>query len=76
VLLAVALLIAVVVYSKVSPILNSVRRAIKETEAIIATVSEKIVGPASGGSGIARAAGRTVSFLLGLSRRGRKRKEG
>ena len=75
VLLAVALLIAVVVYSKVSTILNSVRRTIKETEAIIATVSEKVVGPAGGGSGIARAAGKTLSFLFGLSRRGRKERK-
>ena len=72
VLLAMALLLVIVVYWKLSSILDSAKRTVKEAETIVTTLSEKVVGPAGGGSRMARGTGKTLSFLFGLLGRGRR----
>ena len=74
VLLLVTLLIAVVLVSKVSSVLNSAKRTAKGVEDMMSTVSGSVVKPAAAGSGIAFGAGKILAFILGLGRR--KKKQG
>ena len=70
-LLAVALLVVLIVWSKVSSVLDSTKRTIKGVESIVDTVSSKFAGPATAGSGVVFGARRVVSFLTGLAKRRR-----
>ena len=74
VLVTVALLAILLLYRKISAVLDSARRTIKQTENIVTTVSGKVVGPAAAGSGIAFGAGKLAAFLGGFA--GNKRKGG
>lgn len=70
-LLVVALLVILVLFRKVSALLDSVKRTIKGAEDVISTVSDKVVRPATAGSGVAFGVGKVGAFLLGLRRRGK-----
>ena len=70
-LLAVALIVVLVLFRKVSALLDSVKRTVKDAENVISTVSDKVVGRATAGSGVAFGAGKVGAFLLGLRRRGK-----
>ena len=56
-------------YRKVSSILDSARRTIKNTEELVSTVSSKVVRPAAVGSGAAFGVGKLLAFLMGFSKR-------
>ena len=71
-LLAVALLVIFVLFRKVSALLDSVKRTVKDAEDVISVISDKVVGRATAGSGVAYGAGKVGAFLLGLRRRGKK----
>ena len=59
-------------YRKVSSLLSSVRKTIKNVEEITSAVSESFVKPATAGSGVAFGAGKLISFLLGFRKGGKK----
>ena len=56
-------------YRKVSSILDSAKRTIKNTEDVLSTVSSKVVRPATVGSGAAFGVGKLLAFLMGFSKR-------
>jgi len=72
VLLGVTLLAILTLYSKISSILSSAKRTLKAAEDIATTVSDRMVGPAAAGSGVAFGAGKAMAFLFGLSNRKKK----
>ena len=74
-ILLVSMVILVFVFWKLSAFLNSARRAMKSAEEITAVVSDRIVGPATAGSGVAFGAGKLAAFVLGWSK-GKKRQGG
>jgi uncharacterized membrane protein (Fun14 family) len=74
-ILLVAMAILVFVLWKLSAFLNSARRTMKNAEEITAAVSDRIVGPAAAGSGVAFGAGKLAAFVLGWSK-GKKRQGG
>ena len=63
-------------YSKLSAVLKSAKQTLKSVEEVAAAVSGKIVGPATAGSGAAFGAGKLAAFVLGFSRKKRKKKGG
>ena len=67
------LLLLFVTYRKLSAVLNSARQTLKNVEEVAAAISGKIVGPAAAGSGVAFGAGKLASFVLGFSRKKRKK---
>ena len=64
-ILLVILILVFSIYRKVTQALNSAGRILDNTEEIVNTVSENIVGPASSGSGIAFSIGKLFAFLRG-----------
>jgi hypothetical protein len=74
-ILLVTLLLLVVLYSKLSSVMDSIRRTMKSAEEVTGALSAKIVGPAAAGSGVAFGAGKVAAFILGLSKK-RKRRGG
>lgn len=71
-LLVVVLLVILVLFRKVSALLNSVKRTVKDAEDVISVISDKVVGRATAGSGVAFGVGKVGAFLLGLRRRGKR----
>ena len=51
VMLVVTTLAVIIIYFKVSKVLNSAKRTLESVEGIISTISEKLVAPAAAGSG-------------------------
>ena len=74
--LVVALLTIVIVYSKISSVLNSAKRTVEEAEDIVSTVAGRVVRPAVAGSGMVFGAGKVLSFFLGRSRKRRRKERG
>ena len=71
--LLIALVFLLVVYKKVSSVLDSVRRTMNSAEEVAAAVSSGIVKPARRGSGVAFGAGKVAASIFGLMRNlGRK----
>lgn len=68
-LLLFVLIAVILLYSKVSSLLESVKRTAKSTEEMIATVNQNIAQPAASNSGVAFGVGKVVSFLLGFLKR-------
>ena len=66
-LFAMAVLLAL--YWKLSGVLDSARRIMKNADEVADAISSRIVGPAAAGSGVAFGAGKVAAFILGLSRR-------
>lgn len=75
-LLAALLFMALFLFRKVSAMLNSAKRTIRDAENVISAVSDKVVGPATKGSGVAFGVGKVGAFLLGLRRRGKGGRNG
>ena len=73
VILLAVLIITLVLYSKLSSVLNSARRTLKGTEEIVSAVS-KLARPAAAGTGTAFGVGKVAAFLFGLSRRKKNRR--
>ena len=68
-LLTAALMVVLVVWRKVSTVLDSAKRTIKGAEEIVTVVSSKVVGPAAAAAGVAFGAGKLAAFLAGFVRR-------
>lgn len=68
-LLLFVLIAIILLYGKVSSLLESVKRTAKNTEEMIATVTENIAKPAASKSGVAFGLGKVLSFLFGFFRR-------
>ena len=62
-----------ILYRKLASMIDSARRTVKQAEDIFSAVSNKVVKPATAGSGAAFGAGKLASFLLGLRRKRRER---
>ena len=71
-LLAGALVFMLLVWRKVTSVLDSTKRAIKGAEDIFTTVSSKVVGPAAAGSGVAFGAGKIAAFVMGFAKKRRR----
>ena len=65
VMIVVVTLAVIIIYVKVSKILNTAKRTLESIEGIISTVSEKLVAPAAAGSGLAFGVGKLAAFLFG-----------
>lgn len=74
-LLVVLLVAAVFIFQKVSAILNSVKKTSQKIQAMTTTVSEKLVGPAAAGSGVAFGLGKLLAFVRGSSNKRKERRE-
>jgi len=73
VLIVVATLATLIVFFKVSALLNSTKRALRDAEDVVSTVSGRILGPAMASSRVAFGAGKILAFVLGLRRKQQKR---
>ena len=71
-LAAVALMVVLALYRKVTGVLGSANRIMQDAEDIVSTVSRRVVRPAAAGAGVAFGAGKALSFLFGLARRRRR----
>ena len=72
--LLIAGLVLLLTYSKVSAVLNAAKRTMKNAEEVTSTISSKIAGPAAAGSGLAFGAGKMAAFVMGFSRKEKRRK--
>jgi hypothetical protein len=68
-LLLAILIIVFLIYRKVSQAMSTANRIMRDTEEIVATVSDSLVRPAAAGSGVAFGMGKAVAFLRGARRR-------
>ena len=62
------LLTTLILYRKLSAVLNSAKRTLKGTEEVVSALS-KLARPAAVGSSTVFGAGKLAAFLLGISRR-------
>lgn len=69
VIILVILFTVLAIYRKVTRALNSAGRILDNTEEIVNTVSENIVGPAAAGSGVAFGVGKIFAFLRGAKKK-------
>ena len=74
VILLTLLLTTLILYRKLSAVLNSARRTLKGTEDVVSALS-KLARPAAVGSGTAFGVGKLAAFLLGVSRRKKNRRK-
>ena len=68
-LLLTALLAALVLFRKVTALLSSASRTVKSVEELTATVSDRLVKPATAGKGVASGAGKVGGFIFRILRR-------
>ena len=61
----VSLFILVGIYRKLSAVLESAKRTAASVDEMVETVSERIVGPATAGSGVAYGLGKAMAFFSG-----------
>lgn len=73
--LLVAILMMLLVFWKVTSVLSSIKRTMENVQQVTSELSDKIVKPATAGSGVAFGLGKLASFIRGASG-GRKRKGG
>ena len=73
-LLSMAIVAVLILYRKVASVVDSAKRTMKSAEEIVSAVSDKVVKPATAGSGVASGAGKVAAFLWGF--KGRRRKKG
>ena len=71
VMLVITTLAVIIIYFKLSSVLNSAKRTLESVEGIVSTVSEKLVAPAAAGSGLAFGLGKLAAFLF-RSRKSKK----
>jgi hypothetical protein len=69
VVLVLATMTLLVVFWKVSGVLSSARRTMKNVEDVAEAVSSRIIGPAAAGSGVAFGAGKLAAFFMGFSKK-------
>ncbi|MCY3638457.1 MAG: hypothetical protein OXG80_05085 [Chloroflexi bacterium] len=69
VIILVILITVVAIYRKVTRALNSAGRILDNTEEIVNTVSENIVGPAAAGSSVAFGVGKIFAFIRGAKKK-------
>ena len=74
VLLAVALIALVVVFSKISQLLNTVKDTAESVQEAVNTISEKVVEPTASNAGVMRGIGGFFGFILGMGRRRKQEK--
>ena len=74
VMLVITTLAVIIIYFKLSSVLNTAKRTLESIEGIVSTVSEKLVAPAAAGSGLAFGFGKLAAFLFG-SRKSEKDKD-
>ena len=68
----VSLFLLVGLYRKLSAVLESAKRTAASVDEMMETVSEKIVGPATAGSGVASGLGKAMAFFSGRRSRDAK----
>ena len=66
-ILLLAMLVLLVIFRKVSGVLDSARRTFRSAEEVTAALSSKIVGPAAAGSSVAFGFGKLAAVVLGWS---------
>ena len=67
-LLTVALLVVLILWRKVSSLIDSAKRTAKGAEEIVKAVSSK-VAPATAGAGVAFGVGKVAAFLTGFAKK-------
>ena len=75
VLLTVALIALIVVFSKARQILITIKSTVDTLQETVTMVSEKVVEPAASNMGTARRLGGVAGFALGMFRKRKKDKE-
>ena len=75
VLLTVALIALIVVFSKARQILITIKSTVDTLQETVAMVSEKVVEPAASNMGTARRLGGVAGFALGMFRKRKKDKD-
>ena len=68
-LLTVMLLVVLILWRKVSSLIDSAKRTAKGAEEIVEAVSSKVVAPATAGAGVAFGMGKVAAFLTGFARK-------
>ena len=69
-------ILGLLLYRKISPILDSAKATAKQAEDLSSHIGEKVVKPLVGGSSFAFTTGQVAAFILGLSRRKGRRNNG
>ena len=67
---------SLLLFRKMSKMLDSVAATTDRVEDIAGTLSDRIIGPAAAGTGVAFGAGKLAAFILGFSRPRKKKEEG
>ena len=70
----VAAVLLLLIYRKLSSVLDSAGRTLKNAEELTDTISSKLVGPAGSGSGVASGAGKVAAFFVSFARRMTKKR--
>ncbi len=70
----VAALALVLVYRKLSSVLDSAGRTLKNAEELSSTISSNLIGRAKSGTGVASGAGKVAAFILSFARRMKKKR--
>ncbi len=76
VLLILALATVLLTFRKLSSLLDSVNRTVKNAEEVSEAISSHIVEPASSGSGVAFGVGKVAAFIMGLRRKKKNKEQG
>ncbi len=71
----VSLFLLVGMYRKLSAVLESAKRTAASVDEIVETVSERIVGPATAGSGVAYGLGKAMAYFAGRKSKDRKEED-
>ncbi len=76
-ILLISTVAVLLLFKTIKGLLGSVRRTVDSVEEITGTISDRIVAPATSGSGVAFSVGKMFSFVLGMLKREKeKEKEG
>ena len=62
------LLMAFVLYRKLSGLLSSAKQTVDDAEKIVTVISKRIVGPITAGAGVAAGFGKVASFMFGFGK--------
>ena len=62
------LLMAFILYRKLSGLLNSAKRTVDGTEKVVTVISKRVVGPITAGAGVASGFGKVASSIFGFGR--------
>jgi hypothetical protein len=67
--------VLLLIYRKLSSVLDSAGRTLKSAEELSSTISSKLSGRKESGTGVASGAGKVAAFIFNFARR-RKKKRG